>query len=100
MIYILPIEVCVLYGYLTSFHFYFLLIRFEKLKPEVAKRKTRLTDSLHFHQFRFDVDEELQWIKERLPAAASTEYGKSLTDAQNLQKKQQVCFRLPLLKFL
>ncbi|XP_053397827.1 spectrin alpha chain, non-erythrocytic 1-like isoform X5 [Mercenaria mercenaria] len=63
--------------------------RFEKLKPEVANRKARLQDSLHFHQFRFDVDDELQWIKERLPAAASTEYGKSLTDAQNLQKKQQ-----------
>lgn len=67
-----------------------LTFRFEKLKPEVAKRKTRLQDSLHFHQFRFDVDDELQWIKERLPAVTSTEYGKSLTDAQNLQKKQQV----------
>ena len=66
------------------------IFRFEKLKPEVAKRKTRLQDSLHFHQFRFDVDDELQWIKERLPAVASTEYGKSLVDAQNLQKKQQV----------
>ncbi|XP_052269284.1 spectrin beta chain, non-erythrocytic 1-like isoform X3 [Dreissena polymorpha] len=63
--------------------------RFERLKPEVAARKSRLGDSLHFHQLRFDVDEELQWIKERLPAAASTDYGKSLTDAQNLQKKQQ-----------
>ena len=56
----------------------------------MAARKDRLMDSLHFHQLRFDVDEELQWIKERLPAASSTEYGKSLTDAQNLQKKQQV----------
>ncbi|KAL4238363.1 Spectrin beta chain [Mactra antiquata] len=63
--------------------------RFERLKPEVSKRKARLQDSLHFHQFRFDVDDELQWIKEHLPAATSTEYGKSLTDAQNLQKKQQ-----------
>ncbi|XP_052769142.1 spectrin beta chain, non-erythrocytic 2-like isoform X1 [Mya arenaria] len=63
--------------------------RFERLKPQVADRKTRLVDSLHFHQLRFDVDEELQWIKERLPAASATDFGKSLTDAQNLQKKQQ-----------
>nr|XP_022333961.1 spectrin alpha chain, non-erythrocytic 1-like isoform X4 [Crassostrea virginica] len=63
--------------------------RFEKLKPAVEKRKHKLQDSLHFFQFKFDVDEEVQWIKEKLPAAASTDYGKSLVDAQNLQKKHQ-----------
>ncbi|KAJ8309236.1 hypothetical protein KUTeg_014110 [Tegillarca granosa] len=63
--------------------------RFEKLKPAVAKRKNRLKDSLHYHQFKFDADEEIQWIKEHLPAAASTDYGKSLVDAQNLHKKHQ-----------
>ena len=69
-----------------------LLFRFEKLKPAVEKRKHKLQDSLHFFQFKFDVDEEVQWIKEKLPAAASTDYGKSLVDAQNLQKKHQVYF--------
>ena len=64
--------------------------RFGKLKPAVAKRKNDLQDSLHFYQFKFDADEEIQWIKEHLPAAASTEYGKSLVDAQNLHKKHQV----------
>ncbi|XP_061172689.1 spectrin beta chain, non-erythrocytic 5-like [Saccostrea echinata] len=63
--------------------------RFGKLKPAVEKRKNKLQDSLHFFQFKFDVDEEVQWIKEKLPAAASTDYGKSLVDAQNLQKKHQ-----------
>lgn len=69
-----------------------LVFRFEKLKPAVEKRKHKLQDSLHFFQFKFDVDEEVQWIKEKLPAAASTDYGKSLVDAQNLQKKHQVYF--------
>lgn len=68
------------------------VFRFEKLKPAVEKRKHKLQDSLHFFQFKFDVDEEVQWIKEKLPAAASTDYGKSLVDAQNLQKKHQVYF--------
>ena len=63
--------------------------RFEALKPAVDTRKGKLQDSLHFHQFKFDADEELQWIKEHLPAASSTEYGKSLIDAQNLHKKHQ-----------
>ncbi|XP_071162084.1 spectrin beta chain-like isoform X8 [Mytilus edulis] len=63
--------------------------RFKTLKPAVDTRKNKLQDSLHFHQFKFDADEELQWIKEHLPAASSTEYGKSLIDAQNLHKKHQ-----------
>ncbi|XP_069119024.1 LOW QUALITY PROTEIN: spectrin beta chain-like [Argopecten irradians] len=63
--------------------------RFGKLKPEVEKRKGLLQDSLHFYQFKFDADEEIIWIKEHLPAASSTEYGKSLVDAQNLHKKHQ-----------
>ncbi|KAL5008187.1 hypothetical protein ScPMuIL_013768 [Solemya velum] len=63
--------------------------RFEQLKPDVARRKQNLQDSLHFHQFKFDTDEELQWIKEHLPAASLTDYGKSQVDAQNLHKKHQ-----------
>lgn len=76
----------------VSIYLICLLFRFEKLKPAVEKRKHKLQDSLHFFQFKFDVDEEVQWIKEKLPAAASTDYGKSLVDAQNLQKKHQVYF--------
>lgn len=75
----------------TKYIFQYLLCRFEALKPAVDTRKGKLQDSLHFHQFKFDADEELQWIKEHLPAASSTEYGKSLIDAQNLHKKHQVC---------
>lgn len=48
-----------------------------------------MEDSRKWHQFRFDVDAELQWIKEHLPLATSTDYGKTLADAQNLVAKHK-----------
>ncbi|CAL1542371.1 unnamed protein product [Lymnaea stagnalis] len=63
--------------------------RFERLKPAVALRKSQLEESLEYHQFLFDADSELQWIKDHLPSAASTDYGKNLVDAQKLHKKHQ-----------
>ncbi|GFO34699.1 spectrin beta chain, non-erythrocytic 5-like, partial [Plakobranchus ocellatus] len=63
--------------------------RFERVKPAVAERKRQLEASLEHHQFVFDADLELQWIKEHLPSAASTDYGKSLTDVHKLHKKHQ-----------
>ncbi|XP_012946429.2 spectrin alpha chain, non-erythrocytic 1 [Aplysia californica] len=63
--------------------------RFNNLKPAVAHRKTQLEESLEYHQFVFDADSEIQWIKEHLPAAASTDYGKNLIDVQKLHKKHQ-----------
>lgn len=65
-------------------------LRFKKLEPAVAARKQKLQESLQLHQFVFDVDNELQWIKEHLPAAASQDMGKNLIDAQKLHKKHQV----------
>ena len=52
-------------------------------------RRLQLEDSLKFQQFSRDVEEEMQWIKEHRPLAESTNYGKSLTGVQNLQKKHQ-----------
>ncbi|XP_041352702.1 spectrin beta chain, non-erythrocytic 5-like isoform X2 [Gigantopelta aegis] len=63
--------------------------RFEKLKPAVASRKQKLQESLQMHQFVFDADNELQWIKEHVPSASSTDLGKNLVDAQKLHKKHQ-----------
>ncbi|XP_059148013.1 spectrin beta chain, non-erythrocytic 2-like isoform X3 [Physella acuta] len=63
--------------------------RFERLKPAVNLRKSKLEESLEYHQFLFDADLELQWIKDHLPSAASVEYGKNLVDAQKLHKKHQ-----------
>ncbi|BFZ07506.1 hypothetical protein BsWGS_10543 [Bradybaena similaris] len=63
--------------------------RFERIKPSVAHRKSKLEESLEYHQFLFDANSEIQWIKEHIPAAASTDYGKSLVDVQKLHKKHQ-----------
>ena len=56
----------------------------------MARRRQKLEDSRRWHQFNFDADGELQWIQEHMPAASSTDYGKSLIDTQNLHKKHQV----------
>jgi len=56
----------------------------------MQKRRQKLEDSLRWHQLNFDADGEEQWIKEHRPAATSTDYGKNLNDAQNLQAKQKV----------
>lgn len=56
----------------------------------MAERKHKLQESLQWHQLAFDADSELQCIKDYLPAASSTDYGKNLIDAQKLHKKHQV----------
>lgn len=40
-------------------------------------------------QFTRDVDDELQWLVDREPLAASTDLGTSLTTVQSLHKKHQ-----------
>lgn len=66
------------------------LFRFNALQEPMAKRRQKLEDSLRWHQFNFDVDSELQWIQDHKPAATSTDYGKNLTDAENLAKNHKV----------
>lgn len=66
------------------------LFRFDSLKEPAARRRLQLEGSRKFHQFVFDVDCELQWVAERRPAAASENFGASLTDAVNLNKKHEV----------
>ena len=66
------------------------ICRFESLKAPVADRRRKLEDSLKLHQFNFDADGEMQWIKEHTPAATSTDYGKDLIDAQNKNKNHKV----------
>ena len=53
----------------------------------MADRRQKLEDSKRWHQYNFDAENELQWIKEHMPGATSTDYGKNLIDAQNLNKK-------------
>ena len=65
-------------------------VRFNALKGPMANRRQRLEDSLRWHQYNFDSNTELQWIEEHMLAATSTDYGKSLVDAQNLYAKHKV----------
>jgi len=64
--------------------------RFNALQAPMQKRRQKLEDSLRWHQFNFDADGEEQWIKEHRLAATSTDYGKNLSDVQNLHAKQKV----------
>ncbi|CRK98513.1 CLUMA_CG011869, isoform A [Clunio marinus] len=63
--------------------------QFKNLKDPVEKRRAALDESLKFHKFNFEVDSELQWINERLPAASSETMGQNLYQAQSMDKKHK-----------
>ncbi|XP_066999614.1 spectrin beta chain, non-erythrocytic 5 isoform X3 [Anabrus simplex] len=63
--------------------------RYCSLQEPMQIRRENLEDALLLHQFLRDVDDELQWISEKEPQAASTDLGSSLTAVQRLQKKHQ-----------
>ncbi|XP_055643020.1 spectrin beta chain isoform X2 [Toxorhynchites rutilus septentrionalis] len=63
--------------------------QFANLKVPAAKRHEALEESLRFHKFVFELDAELQWINERLPAASSEVIGQNLHQAQSLYKKHK-----------
>ena len=64
--------------------------RYSKLSGPALERRQQLEDSLKLQQFCRDVEDEMQWIKERKPLAESNDFGKSLMGVQNLQRKHQV----------
>lgn len=53
-------------------------------------RRDNLEDALQLYQFYRDVQDEMSWIQEKQPIAASKDLGRNLTAVQNLQKKHQV----------
>jgi hypothetical protein len=63
--------------------------RYHSLQQPMQIRRDNLEDALLLHQFLRDVDDELQWLAEKQPQAASTDLGTSLTAVQSLQKKHQ-----------
>ncbi|XP_053697591.1 spectrin beta chain, non-erythrocytic 1 isoform X2 [Sabethes cyaneus] len=63
--------------------------KFANLKGPAAKRREALEESLRFHKFVFELDAELQWINEHLPAASSEVIGQNLHQAQSLYKKHK-----------
>lgn len=59
----------------------------DALNAPLEERKQKLEKSYHFYEFEFDVNVELQWIKEHLIMAASNDAPQNLTEAQNMIKK-------------
>lgn len=64
--------------------------RYECLKEPLQTRKDELELTSVLQQFIRDVDDELQWLNDREPLAASQDLGNNLTAVQNLQKKHQI----------
>ncbi|XP_075425832.1 spectrin beta chain, non-erythrocytic 2 isoform X1 [Ascaphus truei] len=63
--------------------------KFSKLRGPLDERKNLLLASKEGHQFNRDLEDEILWVKERMPIAISTEHGKDLPTVQLLIKKNQ-----------
>ncbi|XP_008201528.1 spectrin alpha chain, non-erythrocytic 1 isoform X2 [Tribolium castaneum] len=63
--------------------------RLKQLEEPARKRRDVLEEALKFYNFHFELDAELQWIKEHLPLASSATLGQNLHQAQNLFKKHK-----------
>ncbi|XP_049597649.1 spectrin family protein isoform X1 [Syngnathus scovelli] len=62
---------------------------FSSLQEPLRLRRQRLLASKEAHQFNRDLEDEILWVKERMPLATSTEHGKDLPTVQLLIKKNQ-----------
>lgn len=63
--------------------------RYHSLHEPMTIRNDNLEDSLLLHQFLRDAEDEMQWLAEKEPLAASKDLGSNLTAVQTLQKKHQ-----------
>ncbi|NWW62036.1 SPTN5 protein, partial [Ifrita kowaldi] len=66
-----------------------LVQRYKRLRDPLQERRGSLEASRLQYQFFQDIDEELAWVREKLPMASSKDYGKSLATVQSLQEKHQ-----------
>ncbi|XP_052552192.1 spectrin beta chain, non-erythrocytic 5 [Tympanuchus pallidicinctus] len=66
-----------------------LVQRYKSLRDPLQERRGSLEASRLQYQFFRDVDEELAWVREKLPMASSRDYGQSLATVQSLQEKHQ-----------
>ncbi|XP_068017491.1 spectrin beta chain, non-erythrocytic 5 isoform X2 [Melanerpes formicivorus] len=66
-----------------------LVQRYKRLRDPLQERRGSLEASRLQYQFFRDVDEELAWVREKLPMASSRDYGQSLATVQSLQEKHQ-----------
>uniref|UniRef100_A0A1A8UNV5 Spectrin, beta, non-erythrocytic 1 n=1 Tax=Nothobranchius furzeri TaxID=105023 RepID=A0A1A8UNV5_NOTFU len=62
---------------------------FSDLQEPLRLRRQQLLASKEAHQFNRDLEDEILWVKERMPLAASTDHGKDLPTVQLLIKKNQ-----------
>ena len=65
-------------------------LRFSQVCELAATRHAQLDDSLTFHQFGRDVEDELLTIQEHLYHVSSKGLGTSYIAVQNLQRRHQV----------
>lgn len=72
------------------FGFFFFFFRFDDLKELFANRQSQLEDSLGLHQFFYDLEMEMAWIREHMTLATSEDLGTSLIGVQRLQKRHLV----------
>ena len=63
--------------------------RLAQFKDPLKARRDKLEEALRFHTYNFEMDNQLQWIKEREPAARSEVLGQDLHTAQSLDKKHK-----------
>ena len=64
--------------------------RYCQLEDPMARRHQQLEDSLKLHQLQQDIEDEMNWIRERTPLASCADLGNTLSDVQSLQKKHSV----------
>ncbi|XP_063750420.1 spectrin family protein isoform X5 [Eleginops maclovinus] len=62
---------------------------FSNIQDPLKLRRQRLLASKEAHQFNRDLEDEILWVKERMPLADSTDHGKDLPTVQLLIKKNQ-----------
>uniref|UniRef100_A0A8B9RDT4 Spectrin beta chain n=1 Tax=Astyanax mexicanus TaxID=7994 RepID=A0A8B9RDT4_ASTMX len=62
---------------------------FTQLQEPLNQRRQQLLASKEAHQFNRDLEDEILWVKERMPLATSTDHGKDLPSVQLLIKKNQ-----------
>lgn len=65
------------------------ITRFHQLQEPLQRKRDLLEGATMLQQFTRDVDDEMQWLMDREPLAASRDLGNSLTAVQSLHKKHQ-----------
>ena len=53
---------------------------FAQMKTPLEERKAKLMESFKFYELDFEINAELQWIREHIPSANSKSCGQNLTD--------------------